>query len=213
MPQEPIPHPQDHSRPLRNVEHERFCRIRASGAVKTDWEAYQQAYDCSRETAESTAWSLKADLGISGRLSYLLQQSATAAVLSMKERRERLARVVRANVTKLDLDQDGDLVQEITHDPETGAVVKLKLPGKRECIETDAKLAGEWDQDQTPQGDGHKRVTIALVQVFGDRTSCPMLGQPVEAEVVAQVIDTEQVTSQVTSIDVASNPEGTKEQS
>lgn len=60
--------------------------------------------------------------------------------LTMAERREFLARVVRADVTRLDTEKDGDLVQEIVIN-EQGT--KLKLPGKRECILLDAQLAGE----------------------------------------------------------------------
>ena len=37
----------------------------------------------------------------------------TDTVLSIKERREFFARVVRANLVKLDLEKDGDLLHEI----------------------------------------------------------------------------------------------------
>jgi hypothetical protein len=58
----------------------------------------------------------------------------------MQERREFLARAVRAKLHQIDLEKDGDLIQEI-QDTESGR--KIKLPGKRECIMADAELAGE----------------------------------------------------------------------
>lgn len=71
------------------------------------------------------------------------EASATAMTLTMKERREFYARVVRANIVNLDMAKDGDLIQEITYDEEDGKKIRrIKLPGKRECIMCDAELAG-----------------------------------------------------------------------
>jgi len=58
----------------------------------------------------------------------------------MQERREFLARVVRLKMHTINLDVDGDLIQEI-RPTKMGTV--LKVPGKRECIMADAELAGE----------------------------------------------------------------------
>jgi hypothetical protein len=189
----------DPSKPLDNPRHETFARLVGNNEVNADWKAYQIAYGCSRESAESQAFQLRKDLGISRRVAWFLSQAATASTMNMRERRERLARIVRANVTKLDLEADGDLVQEITHDGETGAIVKIKLPGKRECIETDAKLAGEWDSGpRSEPGHGQQRMTVAITQLFGI----------VESRVcVGSVVDTEALTDG----DVASNPESVKE--
>lgn len=65
--------------------------------------------------------------------------------MNMKERREFLARAVRIKLHELDLTKDGDLVQEIDYrgEDEGGGIKKMKLPGKRECVMDDAKLAGE----------------------------------------------------------------------
>ncbi len=65
-------------------------------------------------------------------------------LMTMAERRAFLARCVRAQLHTLDLEKDGDLVQERTvTTTESGTTVKIKLPGKREAIMDDARLAGE----------------------------------------------------------------------
>jgi hypothetical protein len=61
--------------------------------------------------------------------------------LTMRERREFLARVVRSQLHKLDLKKDGDLVEEIFTD--SSGNKRYRLPGKRQCIMDDAKLAGD----------------------------------------------------------------------
>lgn len=82
--------------------------------------------------------------GIIARIAELQRATASETVLTMRERREFLARVVRLDMMALDASKDGDLVQEvITTTTENGTSTKLKLPGKRECIMDDAKLAGE----------------------------------------------------------------------
>jgi hypothetical protein len=78
----------------------------------------------------------------------------------MTERREFLARVVRANMSSLDLATDGDLVQEVTEeDTPSGYRRKVKLPGKRECIMADAELAG----DLRPGANETPRVRLQVI--------------------------------------------------
>ena len=186
------------SQPLDNPRHERFAQL-VSAAKMSDTEAYQIAYGCAYDQANSNAWRVKVEEGVRARIQYLQGLTAQQITLTSIERRAYLARVVRADPRKLG-EADGDLIQEITHDPETGAVVKLKLPGKRECIETDAKLAGEWDG---PQEHSSPSVVIeqAVMLIFGDRAR-----QWVEQTKQASIVDAEALTD----TDVAST-EGPKE--
>lgn len=67
-------------------------------------------------------------------------------MLTNAERRERLARMVRVDLNAIDLAKDGDLLQEIAPGKYGN---KLKLPGKRECIMSDAELSGDLKPDAT----------------------------------------------------------------
>lgn len=107
-------------------------------------EAYQRVYGCTIQTAHKNATKLRANTGILARIAHLTAKTASGSVLTKLERREYLARVVRANVTTLDPATDGDLLQEVTEETtERGTKRKVKLPGKRECIMADAELAGD----------------------------------------------------------------------
>ena len=157
---------EDPSKPLDNPAHETFARLVGTREVKTDWEAYKIAFGCSRETAEDRAYLMRKDVGISRRMAWFLQQAASTSILTLLEKREHLARNVRCNLATIDLQKDGDLLTEITRDRETGRIVKLKLPDKRGSIETDARLAGEWEPGQR-SGDATIAIQQAVIQVFG----------------------------------------------
>lgn len=128
--------------PLENQRHERFALFVAGGDV--DATAYRKAFKCKQATADANATRMRDNDGIRARIAEIQRASATAKVLSMQERREFMARVVRLDMVSMDTKKDGDLVQEIiTTTTKDGTTTKLKVPGKRECIMDDAKLAGE----------------------------------------------------------------------
>lgn len=132
----------DPSDVLDNPRHEKFAQLIASGIDAKA--AYARVYRGVRgESAEQGGSRLSKT--VKKRVRWLQSQSATATTLTMQERREFLARVTRARLDKLDLEKDGDLIQEIDyHDAESGGgLKKIKTPGKRECVMDDAKLAGE----------------------------------------------------------------------
>lgn len=126
---------------LKNPSHELFAQHCATGTDKA--EAYRTVYPkANPDSARSAGARLFAN--VCERVAELQAASATEKTLTMRERREFLARVVRADLDKLDLDKDGDLIQEkIVTTTEGGTTVKVKLPGKRECVMSDAELAGE----------------------------------------------------------------------
>lgn len=123
---------------LKNQRHEAFAQNVAR--LDSDLEAYRKAFKCSRPNAIKNAWTLRENKGIAERIAELRQKAEKRTVLTMQERREWLARSVRANAKTLDLDKDGDLVEEIIVD---GDKTRVKLASKRACIMDDAKLAGD----------------------------------------------------------------------
>lgn len=127
---------------LDNPRHEKFAQAIASGMKGVD--AYKSVYDYRGKAARQLAHALLKDVDISIRVKELQEESARGTVLTALERREFLARCVRADLNALDLEADGDLIQEkITTETEHGVTIKVKLPGKRECVMSDAELAGE----------------------------------------------------------------------
>lgn len=132
---------------LDNPRHEKFAQLVAKGGI-SDLRAYMAALDANEESANTNAWRLREDEGISARIRELQERAADKVVLSMAERRAFLARVVRANLTSFDFERDGDLLQELQEErigDDRGEILKrkIKLPGKRECVMDDARLAGE----------------------------------------------------------------------
>lgn len=128
---------------LDNPQHEKFAQLVASGMDTK--EAYSQVYPkCTPDSAEASGSRL---LGIvNQRVKFIQGNSATETTLTMQERREFLARVVRAKIHEIDFDKDGDLIQEITRIEGTEkkeGIEKYRLPGKRECVLLDAQLSGE----------------------------------------------------------------------
>lgn len=106
-------------------------------------QAYRTVYPSANDdSARSAGPRLFAKVW--SRIEELQQASASDKTLTMRERREFLARCVRADLNALDLEKDGDLIQEkIITTTESGTTIKVKLPGKRECVMSDAELAGE----------------------------------------------------------------------
>lgn len=129
----------DYSIPLRSSKREKFCQKVIEGKNAID--AYVVAYKTTRSNADANSHLVRNSPDVNGRIQYLQGQITSSIVLSMRERREWLARVVRANVNDLDIEKDGDIVEEIIID--ANGKKRFKLPSKRACIMDDAKLAGE----------------------------------------------------------------------
>jgi hypothetical protein len=132
---------------LDNPQHEAFAQAVAKG---TEYRvAYGQCFpSASRKTACRQASRVAAKPLVRARITELQAKSATSLTLTMAERREFLARVVRADFNNLDLSKDGDLIQEkIITETKKSTRTTVKLPGKRECIMDDARLAGEMPEE------------------------------------------------------------------
>lgn len=137
------------AKPL-SPQQERYCRNIAGGNMtKTD--AYLDAYPRTKkpETARSAYPRLERDPRIPARIKELQEATETDLVLTRQEKREFLARVVRADLASLD--ESSDLVDSVTRKydkegNETG--VTIKLPSKAQCIEIDNKMAGHNEPEE-----------------------------------------------------------------
>lgn len=123
----------DPSKPLQDAQHERFACELAKGASQD--EAYVLA-GFSRNRGNASR--LNANENVFERVAWLKEQAATDTVLSIREKREFLARVVRTPIGEVD--RTSDLCQEVTETPDS---TKYKMPDKLGAIRIDNDLAGE----------------------------------------------------------------------
>lgn len=131
---------------LKNRRHEVFSQAIATGMSLVD--AYRLTYGPGKKHVDSLSSRLAATPGVKARVSELQQIAARGAVMTLRERREFLAEVVRCSVATLPA--DSPLIQTIKKTIRKGRgkadveeVIEYRLPDKRACIELDAKLSGE----------------------------------------------------------------------
>lgn len=124
-------------------DHVNYCRYRAEGG-RNKTQAYLQAFpNAQPKSANTLAARLEKRAEIQAEINRLQKKTETATVLTRQEKREFLARVVRAKLS--DLTEESDLVDSKTmyYDKEGNHVrTVLKMPGKATCIEIDNKMAG-----------------------------------------------------------------------
>lgn len=126
---------------LKNARHEAFAQAVASGELDLT-KAFRRITGKKR-SGDSVQANRLLKL-VKQRVDEIRQSVEKSNHLTMTERRDRLARYVRADPSSLDLTKDGDLLQEYTViSGKEGTTIKFKLPGKRECILADAQLAGD----------------------------------------------------------------------
>lgn len=132
---------QNGSQVLDNQRHERFVQLRAKGEIKTDWEAYQIAFDCSKATAEDRAYLLAKEIGINRRIKWIQAQSAGEGIASKSQVLRFLTDAMSTPVGRIDA--DNPLAQEVEDRPDGSRKVKgvPKLP----AVELLAKLQGWLD--------------------------------------------------------------------
>jgi hypothetical protein len=126
--------------PMLSAQQQRFCAVYATDGNAAA--AYRAAYPSSSEAAANTSASrLLKNADIQAEVSRI-RNAATGvvgtAVLSIAEKRNFLARLVRARVAELG--SDSDLWQSIKT---TDAGAEYRLPDKLRAIETDNDLAGD----------------------------------------------------------------------
>lgn len=144
--------------PLKNRRHEAFAnevfRQMPKGGNTAD--IYRKFYPkVSRKASDAAASRLLKTVKV--RISEIQSTVTARSALTMAERRDFLARVVRANPKALDLDKDGDLLEEFSQE---AGKIRFKLPSKRGCVMDDARLAGELIERTDLTSDGEALPTM-----------------------------------------------------
>ena len=134
---DPIPLPKD-------PRHQRFADLFMAGATLAD--AYHNAFSCTLHSAKSNSSRAIRRRDVAAYIAAVRQRSAAASVLSVQEKREFLARIVRTPITKLDIDThtDADLIKSFArNETETGNSTRLEKLDALKAIELDNRIAGD----------------------------------------------------------------------
>ena len=118
---------------------------------------------CNGPGSHASRWCSQHRREIDLYLAEMREEARRLSVLSLAEKRDFLARVVRTPIGQVD--EKSDLCQEITddEDPASGrSKRKIKMPDKLRAIDLDAKLAGELQPETKPVADA---LTLILDQI------------------------------------------------
>lgn len=134
---------------MSNPKHERFALLFAQGEVSAA-EAYRQEISakCTLATAETKGPALSRKSQVRVRIEWLkgqveqkAREIADGTVLTMLEKRQFLARVVRMKGAAIDEEDDGDLINGVRYDKQGRRM--LVLPDKIAAVKLDNDLAGD----------------------------------------------------------------------
>jgi len=118
----------------------RFCLGIAEGLSQKD--AYLKAYPKSaKKSAEAAGSRLLSNVKVQQEVARLQKQVEEKSVLTRLEKRQFLARVVRADIASLD--RSSDLVDEWSETTtQSGGSEKIKMVSKATAIQIDNRMAG-----------------------------------------------------------------------
>jgi hypothetical protein len=134
----------------KNPLHQRYADNILSGLSGV--ESYQRAYAAitpklTRESAYNGDKRLKKNPEVIAYLRAIRAASATSTVLSVTEKREFLARVVRTDITTLSIDGDGkngDMIKSYSvNESESSRNIRLEKHDPLKAIDLDNRIAGE----------------------------------------------------------------------
>lgn len=133
----------------KDPRHQRYADGILSGL--DGWEAYQRAYTLGKKKPAKASCHtghkrLKGKPDVIAYLRAIRQQSAGTTLLSVNEKREFFARIVRTPITSLshEREENADLIKSYSvNESETSSNVRLEKLDPLKAIELDNKLAGE----------------------------------------------------------------------
>lgn len=141
---------------LKNSKHEAFAQAVAKGLTPSA--AYRAASGKDTSSVHSMASRLLRK--VKGRVNQLQTASATETVLTMQERREWIAKLVRTPIALID--EHHPLCQSVKYiESETGRRVEYKVADKLAAIMDDAKLSGELVEKVEHSGQVRMPMTLA----------------------------------------------------
>lgn len=124
---------------LARHRHEQFAQRVASGETATA--AYRAIYSAATKVAEANGSRLLRIAKVSARVAEMQRASATARVMSLQEKREFLALIVRTPIGQID--ENSPLCQWFKRTTGRRATFEIRMPDKLQAIMLDARLAGE----------------------------------------------------------------------
>lgn len=142
---------------ILSIKQERFCELVAEG--RTYSEAYAVTYCVSRSVARRCGSRLMTSGDIQSRVHYLRRAVVEDSLLTLEDKRRRLAAIVNLDVMslfsdggELDLDavhqlpsyilQDFTVTEKHNRDGSTTKEFRIKIADKLRALELDNKLAG-----------------------------------------------------------------------
>lgn len=134
----------DPSKPLGNFKWERFAQEYVKEGKTA--EAYQKAFTTNNMfSCKARGYALLDNSYVAARVNYLVEQTASTAVLTLREKREFLARVIRTPVGEVD--SNSDLCQkykQTTNANTENTTIEVWMCDKLKALELDAKITGEF---------------------------------------------------------------------
>lgn len=131
---------------VKNAKHEAFARnvgikgMSAAEAYRTGWKT------ASKATAETEGPALARKPQIALRISEIREKAAIRAAekdfLTVEEKRRFCARTLRLNPEKLDVEEDGDLVQGIKYDKHGRKIYELMSAKDAIALDNDLAVDG-----------------------------------------------------------------------
>jgi hypothetical protein len=143
-----------------NTRQQRFAEMVASGTTAKD--AHRAIYGTDGHAAEANGSRLLKNPEVAADVARIRAAAQSAATMTLREKREFLARVVRA--TPADAIADPALGAEVTELPGGGR--RVKMLDKLKAIELDSRLAGDFSQGATV-GDGPDPVAVLIASIRG----------------------------------------------
>lgn len=129
----------------KDPRHQRFADRFLAGDSIVD--AYLAAgYKCGRQSAMHSGTRLHKSKAVQAYIRAVQAASATASTLTVQEKREFLARIVRTPITRLDHEEEenADLIKKYTvNESENSSNRSLEKLDPLKAIEIDNKLSGD----------------------------------------------------------------------
>lgn len=134
----------------------------ASGTT-TAKDAHRAIYGTEGHPAEVGGSRLLRNPEVAAHIASIRQAAETVAMMTLREKREFLARIVRA--TPSDAIADPTLGAEVTELPGGGR--RVKMPDKLRAIELDSRLAGDFAQGATAGESGTDALAVLIANIRG----------------------------------------------
>lgn len=148
--------------PLKRVKQELFCQAVARGEGQT--EAYMSAFGVTNSNSTRvSAHNLSEKDYIKNRINELRLGSAVGTVLTIAEKRQFLAEIVRTPIGEIDANSALAQKYKATKDG-----LEVTMCDKLKALELDAKLSGELEAGVTINNNEARQIVVMLPSVIAN---------------------------------------------